>query len=213
MLAAMLIGSRMNLNHLGPRRRLAARILSPFLMAVGLVCLLFPPARLFLPDGPELITDTRAWLGQGRTEGLPPVAQVHCMPERSGTSRVGITAWNCNLTLGRVPIPKDFDVGATARQAGDPLLRGIATPGDPARRALVLPTRLERELPSNRTGQIPQLRLLSAPGAPPLLGVVWGAGDMAWRWASWAIQSVLFLGFGGACVFVAVLAWRRPAPA
>ena len=73
------------------------------------------------------------------------------------------------------------------------------------------PRTLSRELPSDRSGQIPTVRLLSGPGAPPVLGVVWDGAELRGRWFVWAVESLIFWGFGGACAIVASFGFRRAA--
>lgn len=66
-----------------------------------------------------------------------------------------------------------------------------------------LPSRLERVLPSNRTGDLPLLRRLTGENEPPRFGVVWSEGELLWRWLRWLLVSVLFLGFGATCLYAA----------
>lgn len=71
--------------------------------------------------------------------------------------------------------------------------------------------RLERQLATDRSGQLPALRILSAEGEPRRIGLVWGFGELAWRWGQWLVVSLLFFGFGGGCLFAVWVAWKRRA--
>lgn len=71
--------------------------------------------------------------------------------------------------------------------------------------------RIERMLATDRSDQLPIVRILSAQGEPRRVGLYWGAGEIVWRWVHWLVISLLFFGFGGACLFVVWLAWRRRA--
>jgi hypothetical protein len=69
--------------------------------------------------------------------------------------------------------------------------------------------RIERMLATDRSGQLPAVRILSTQGEPRRVGLVWGAGEIMWRWVHWLLINLLLFGFGGACLFVVWLAWRR----
>lgn len=71
--------------------------------------------------------------------------------------------------------------------------------------------RIERTLATDRSGQLPAVRILSAKDEPRRVGLYWGAGEIAFRWAHLLLISLLFFGFGGACLFAVWLAWRRRA--
>lgn len=70
--------------------------------------------------------------------------------------------------------------------------------------------RIERKLATNRSGQLPAIRILSAKGEPRRVGLVWGFGELAWRWSQRLVTSLLFFGLGAACLFAVWLAWKRP---
>lgn len=69
--------------------------------------------------------------------------------------------------------------------------------------------RIERTLATDRSGQLPAIRILSAPGEPRRVGLFWGAGEIAFRWLHWLVISLLFFAFGGFCLSAVWLAWRR----
>ena len=69
--------------------------------------------------------------------------------------------------------------------------------------------RLERTLATNRSGQLPAVRILSADDEPRRVGLVWGVGELAWRWSQWLVISLIFFAFAGAILFAVRLAWRR----
>lgn len=79
-------------------------------------------------------------------------------------------------------------------------------------RATAPSNRLERQLASNRSGQLPVVRILSAAGEPRRIGLVWGWGEIAWRWAGWLAISLIFFLLGGGALLGVWLAWRRPPP-
>jgi hypothetical protein len=193
----------------GPLRRLMALILLP----AGLVCITFPVAQLMLEDEAGLIEDTRAWFGAGTAEGVPTVTEVSCLQQRYGSSShrgVGLSDWRCVLDLAAAERPAEDDPFA-GRSYADGMkeydrrlseqLKGLIT-------GAKLPSRLERVLPSDRTGDLPVLRQLTAENEPPRFGVVWGGGELLWRWLRWLLVSILFLGFGAACLYAAWKARR-----
>jgi hypothetical protein len=181
---------------IGPVRRFVLRVIAIFLMPIGIALVAFPFADLVFIRSAGLIEDTRAYFGAGTPDGMPAVTGIYCVPEHYGTSRRGMTIWECRLSLGATSAAGGKGGGAVAAVAG-------------------MPSELERDLGSDATGQRPTLRLLSAPGEPVVLGVVWSGSELLWHWAGWAFQSALIFGFGGLCLFAAVLGWRkaRPAPA
>lgn len=69
--------------------------------------------------------------------------------------------------------------------------------------------RLERKLAINRSGQLPAVRILSAPGESRRVGLVWGFGELAWRWANFLVINLILLAFGAACLFAVWVAWKR----
>lgn len=72
--------------------------------------------------------------------------------------------------------------------------------------------RLERQLSTNRSEQLPAVRLLSAPGEERRIGLVWGWGELASRWVGWLVISFLFFMFGGACLWAVRIGWKRRPP-
>jgi hypothetical protein len=73
-------------------------------------------------------------------------------------------------------------------------------------------SRIERTLATDRSGELPAVRILSAQGESRRVGLVWGAGEIAFRWVHWLVTSLLFFSFGGACLFAVWLAWRSGVP-
>lgn len=69
--------------------------------------------------------------------------------------------------------------------------------------------RIERRLATDRSGELPAVRILSAAGEPRRVGLVWGWSELAWRWTSWLVSSLLIFAFGGFCLYAARVAWRR----
>jgi hypothetical protein len=187
----------------GPVRRLLALLLLP----AGLICIAFPIAQLALNDKAGLIDDTRAWFGAGTAQGLPTVSEVSCLQQRYGSSSqrgIGLSEWQCVIDLAVAQAPAEDDPFA-GRSHEDGMeeynrrlriqLKGLLTKGTASR--------IERVLPSNPTGDLPVLRQLSGENEPPRFGLVWGGGELLWRWLTWLLVSALFLGFGAACLFAA----------
>lgn len=71
--------------------------------------------------------------------------------------------------------------------------------------------RVERTLATDRSGELPAVRILSAKDEPRRIGFFWGAGEIVFRWVHWLVTSLLFFAFGGFCLFAVWLAWRRRA--
>lgn len=175
-------------------RCMVFRGLATFLAIVGMVCVAFPFFELFVPGGSMLPLDTRAYFGAGTAESVPPVSAVNCSARAYGTSVRGKPSrtWQCYLTLGNVPFPRrhstlsipDIDV-----QSG--------------------PSFLERELPFERSGELPTLRRMSGDGKPLEYGVIWGGRELASRWSMWALTALLMCAFGGAAICAARVAWHR----
>lgn len=73
--------------------------------------------------------------------------------------------------------------------------------------------RIERTLASDYSGKLPAVRILSAKGEPRRVGLVWGAGEIGFRWLHWLLISAVLFGFGAFCLFAVRLAWKpRPSP-
>ncbi len=69
--------------------------------------------------------------------------------------------------------------------------------------------RIERTLATDRSGELPAVRILSAKDERSRVGLFWGAGEIAFRWLHLLLINLMFFGFGGACLFAVWLAWRR----
>ena len=124
-------------------RCMVFRGLATFLAIVGMVCVAFPFFELFVPGGSMLPLDTRAYFGAGTAESVPPVSAVNCSARAYGTSVRGKPSrtWQCYLTLGNVPFP-----------------RRHSTLSIPDIHVQSGPSFLERELPFDRSGELPTLR-------------------------------------------------------
>lgn len=194
-----------------PRGRARALIVIP----IALV-LLALPLLLLRGSGGALIDDTRAWFGAGTAEGVPTVTSVDCVGSRTGsnyrsTRSIGMTDWGCVIDVAAPePAPRDdpfktlpYDQAMVEWQRRTMAELKRAT--DPAN-AL---GRIERNLPTNRTGTTPTLRRLSPDGEPARFGVVWGGGELAWRWARLLLFAALFWGLGLASLYMARRIWRR----
>jgi hypothetical protein len=188
----------------GPLRRLLALFLLPF----GLICIAFPAAQLVLKDEAGLIDDTRAWFGAGTAEGVPKVTQVSCLEQRHGSPSqrgVGLSDWRCVLDLAAATRPAEDDpfAGRSYDEGMKEYNRRLSVQLQGLLTGASLPSRLERVLPSDRTGDLPLLRRLSGRNEPPRFGVVWGGAEIVRRWLSWLVMSALFLAFGAACLYAA----------
>lgn len=76
------------------------------------------------------------------------------------------------------------------------------------RRARAHPSnRIERKLALDMSGDLPVVRILSAEGEPRRVGLVWGAGELVWRWVQWLVILLIFWGFGAALLLPAKLAF------
>lgn len=191
--------------------------LALFLVAFGVPCVLFPFAYLFMAPGSALMLDTRAYLGGGDTASSSIVSTVNCSAEEygAGLRAQRMRLWTCILTLGNKAQaapptqPGDPYAGmsrAEAMEAYQRQLSGLAKPNISAHSA---PSSLVRELPSDRTGELPELRLMSVDGEAAVYAVVWGGADILQRWLFWVLMALLMLAFGGACLYAASVAWRR----
>jgi hypothetical protein len=182
------------------------QLLALLLLPVGLTCIAFPIGQLALNDKAGLVDDTLAWFGAGTAEGVPAVTEVSCLQQRYGSSSqrgIGLSEWQCVIDLAAPEGPVEDD--PFARRSHEDgyneynrrlqiQLKGLLTGGA---------GRVERVLPSNRTGDLPVLRRLSGENEPPRFGVIWGGGELLWRWLAGLLVSTLFLGFGAACLFAA----------
>ena len=197
------------------------------LLPAGLVCVGVPFYLLTLPGGWGIIDDTRAAFGAGIDAGRLKASYVDCVRERAGSSSsrgIGFTQYGCVIDLSEEPEtpPPATDqrkprAGRTWEEAMAEHNRQIAAALESvsaqSRARSDVSNRIERTLATNRSGQLPAVRILSAPGEPRRVGLVWGFGELAWRWANWLVISLLFFAFGGACLFAVYLAWTRKPPA
>lgn len=217
-----------------PRRILFARIASLLLLPAGLVCTGFPFYRLTLPGGWGIVDDTRAAFGAGADGGQLKATYVDCTAERAGSNSsrgVGMTDYACVIDLAEeqpaaapaapVPTPgSDPYAGLSYEEAMEKW--NAATAEQNRRNAADLDAyiaqsrargdvsnRIERRLATDRSEDLPAVRILSARDEPRRVGLVWGAGELAWRWASWLVSSLLLFAFGGFCLFAVRLAWKR----
>lgn len=198
-------------------QRLVFRCIAIFVALVGLVFVVFPFAALFIPGGSMLVLDTRAYLGAGTDESVPLVSEVNCGAEEYGTSmRNGpLLVWDCQLILGDAPSvapaarPADPYAGMTSAEANAEYQRRLSALAIPDIRVQSGPTTLERELPFDRSGELPTLRLMSEKGEPLRYGVIWGRRELASRWLMWALMTLLMLAFGAAAIYAARVGWHR----
>jgi hypothetical protein len=195
-----------------------ARGLSLSLLPVGLICVGFPFYALTLPGGWDIVDDTRAAFGAGTDTGGLKAAAVDCVRERAGSDSsrgVGLTFYACviDLSAARDVLADDPFAGRSREEGMAEYDRRIAAQmaalleQSRARRS----NRIERTLATDRSGELPAVRILSA--EPRRVGLVWGFGELAWRWASWLVGNLLVFVFGAAALFGVKRAWkRRPAP-
>lgn len=218
-----------------PLRQRIARVIALFLLPAGLLCVGVPFWMFTLPGRSEIIDDTRAAFGAGTDAGKLKASYVDCVRERSGSSSsrgVGITEYDCVIDLSDVPEPAPVPTadrgGKVDAEGGDPYagltyeeaMAKHTRSVNAAVEALAAQrrargdasNRLTRKLATNRSGELPAVRILSAPGESRRIGLVWGFGELAWRWIQWLVISLLFFGFGGGCLLAVWVAWtRRPA--
>jgi hypothetical protein len=195
--------------------RIAALLL---LLPAGLVCIGFPFYRLTLPGGWGIIDDTRAALGAGTDPGGLKAASVGCVPERSGSNSsrgIGLTEYACVIDLSEAHAPA---APADDPWAGRSYEEGMAEHNrrlNARMEALAersrsgVSNRIERRLATDRSGALPAVRILSAADEPRRVGLVWGFGELAWRWASWLVSSLVFFALGAGCLFAVRLSWKR----
>ncbi len=206
-----------------PLRIILARIVALLLLLpAGLLCVGFPFARFALPGGWGIIEDTRAAVGAGTDAGKLKAAYVDCVAQRSGSSSsrgIGMTDYACVIDLEeekeKPPPPPKLKANPTWEESMAEHNRQIAAALESVsahRDRGNGSNRIERRLATNRSGDLPAVRILSAPGEPRRVGLVWGFGELAWRWGHWLVSSLLFFAFGGACLFAVYLAWFRKPP-
>ena len=199
--------------------------LAPLLVGFGLLCLAFPLVQLssFGRGGPRLLDDTRAAFGAGTTDGVPVATNVRCSRQEYGTSgRRGFHSveYDCEFALelpDRTPPRPTPDYAnmtiaqqqEAMRKEMDAYIAAVNAAAAP-RGPLDPPAEVERTLPTPSTGRpLPTLRLLSADGEPPRYGLVWPDGGLGRRWWHWAWGTLLFWGFGIACLAAVWVMWRR----
>ena len=197
-----------------------ARGLALFLLPAGLICVGFPFYALTLPGGWDIVDDTRAAFGAGTDAGRLKAAAVDCVRGRAGSDSsrgVGLTGYACVIDLSEAhDVPTDDPFAGRSWEEGmAEYNRRMAAQmaalleRSRARRS----NRIERKLATDRSGELPAVRILSADGGPRRVGLVWGFGELAWRWANWLVGNLLLFAFGAAIVFAVKMAWkRRPAP-
>jgi hypothetical protein len=209
------------------------------LLPAGLLCVGFPFARFALPGGWGIVDDTRAAFGAGTDGGKLKANYVDCVRERSGSNSsrgIGFTEYGCVIDLAeeqeKPPQPAPAQPATGDGKGGDPyagltdeeatarwnaamaehtrsINAGIEAMAAQRRARSDVSNRIERKLASNKSGDLPAVRILSAPGEPRRVGLFWGWGELAWRWASWLLISLLFFAFGGAALFAVYIAWKR----
>jgi hypothetical protein len=200
------------------RIRIARLVALLLLLPAGLVCLGFPFYRLALPGGWAIIDDTRAALGAGTDAGGLKAANVDCVAERSGSSSsrgIGLTEYACVIDLSEAQAPA---APADDPWAGRSYEEGMA---EYSRRLTAqmealaersrsrVSNRIERRLATDRSSELPAVRILSAPGEPRRVGLVWGFGELAWRWTHWLVSGLLLFAFGAACLYAVRRSWKR----
>ncbi len=198
-------------------RRLLLRVVAVFLIICSIPALLYPVAMLFMSPGPMLLRDTRSLLGAGTADGVPTVSQVNCSAEEFGAGyRLRrFRLWNCLLMLSApesqpaAAVAGDPYAGMSRDEAMEEYQRQISQLSAATRQAPSVPSYLERQLPQDRSGDLPRLRQLSAAGEPPEYGVIWGGRELSIRWLFWGLLTVVMLIFGGGCLYAAKVAWRR----
>lgn len=192
------------------------------LLPAGLICVGFPFYRLTLPDGLEIVDDTRAAFGAGTDAAPLRAASVDCVGERSGSNSsrgFGITEYACVIDLAEAPAPETPGAApADDPWAGRSYEEGMAEWNRRtqaqldalARRSRAgVSNRIERTLADDRSDELPAVRILSAAGEPRRVGLVWGFGELAWRWAKWLVGNLIVVGFGAACLYAVRVSWKR----
>ncbi len=184
------------------------------IVPIALLCLAFPFALVSLEGNSGLIDDTRAFFGAGTAQGVPAVTDVSCLNRRYGSNSsrgIGASDWSCTLYLAlpKQPPEKDPWAGLSYEEAMRENDRRIAALGESLRSAERWPSRIERVTASDRTGDLPALRRVSAPGEPPRFGVVWSGWELASRWLFRALISGLFIAIGLFCLIAARRIWRQ----
>ena len=191
--------------------------LAIFLIAFGVPCALFPFAYLLMAPGSALMLDTRAYLGGGRLAPDAAVSTVNCSSTEygAGPRAQRMRLWECILILGskgpeeKYTPPSDPYAGMSRAEAMEAYQRQISGLAIPKITTSSGVSSLTRELPGDRTGNLPELRLMSGDAESPVYAVVWGGADIFQRWLFWVLMTLLMLAFGGACLYAAKVAWRK----
>lgn len=189
-------------------KRILFRTLAVFVLMGGVIALVFPFANLFLPGGPKLVLDTRAYFKTDNSEQIPLADNVRCWAETYGTrGRHGngpMRMWNCEISYDANPLT------AAPEKIEDTDLKAMGLLYAPIGKISGSSAEvISRQLPFDRSGDIPQLRLMSAEGEPLVYGVVWGTKELLIRWLMWALLSLLFLAFAAASLYAAKVGWQR----
>jgi hypothetical protein len=202
-----------------PLRIRIARVVALFLLLpAGLICIGFPFYRFTLPGGWGIIDDTRAAFGAGTDAGTLKAAYVDCVRERSGSNSsrgIGFTEYACVIDLSEAQAPvapaddpwagRSYEEGmAEYNRRLNAQMEALAE-----RSRSGVSNRIERKLATDRSEELPAVRILSAAGEPRRVGLVWGFGELAWRWTSWLVSSLIFFAFGAGCLFAVRLSWKR----
>ena len=200
------------------RIRIARIVALCLLLPAGLVCIGFPFYRFTLPGGWAIVDDTWAALGAGTDAGRLKAASVDCVPERSGSNSsrgIGLTEYACVIDLSEAQpavAPADDPWAGRSYEEGmaEHSRRLTAQMEALAERSRSrVSNRIERRPATDLSGALPAVRILSAPGEPRRVGLVWGFGELGWRWTSWLVSSLIFFAFGAACLFAVRLSWKR----
>ena len=200
------------------RQRIARLVAQLLLLPAGLICVGFPFYMLTLPGRWEIIDDTRAAFGAGADGGKLKAANVDCVRERSGSNSsrgIGMTEYACVIDLSKAndsaTLTDDPWVGRSWEEGMAESNRRLNAQMEALSEESRAPqsNRIERKLATDRSGQLPAVRILSAQGEPRRVGLVWGFGELAWRWAKWLINSLILFAFGAGCLFAVWVAWKR----
>lgn len=202
------------------RLRVARAVAVLFLLPAGLICVGFPFYALTLPGGWDIVDDTRAAFGAGTDAGRLKATYVDCTRQRSGSDSsrgIGLTSYACVIDLSEADdAPTDDPFAGRSWEGGmaEYNRRQSAQMEALLERSRARQSgRIERRLAADRGGELPAVRILSADGEPRRVGLVWGFGELALRWASWLVGNLLLFVFGAAILFAVRMAWkRRPAP-
>lgn len=215
-------------------RRTIALLLVPF----GLMCIGVPFYVFAQPERWAMIDDTRAALGGGRDAGALRAAYVDCVGSRSGSSSgrgIGMTEYGCVIDLSDTPEPAPAPAPAStpAATGDDPyaglspeeatakwnaamaehsrqINAGIEAMAKQRRARADISNRIERTLAIDMSGTLPAIRILSAEDEPRRVGLVWGFGELAWRWSQWLVIVLLLWGSGAALLLPAkIIFWPK----